>query len=119
MKSLVLRAFISLFGLALGFAAAPSMGQESAMMKDGERVYDHWCAPCHDPGVEQHPGTMALEALYEGEKPAALEDRSDLTPETVRQFVRQGVSIMPFFRKTEISEEDMKALSAYLSKTGR
>lgn len=86
------------------------------MMAEGERVFDHWCAPCHGPNPEHHPGTMALQALYEGEKPAPLEERTDLTPEIVKQFVREGVSIMPFFRKTEISEAELKALGAYLSR---
>jgi mono/diheme cytochrome c family protein len=30
--------------------------------------------------------------------------------------VRRGVSVMPPFRKTEISDEDLNALAAYLSK---
>ncbi len=33
-----------------------------------------------------------------------------------RQFVRKGVSVMPFFRKTEISDTELDALAAFLSK---
>jgi (+)-pinoresinol hydroxylase len=29
--------------------------------------------------------------------------------------VRTGVSVMPFFRKTEISDQELDALAAYLS----
>ena len=80
----------------------------------GKAVYDLWCAPCHAPGPK-HPGTQALEILYKGEKPASLEQRLDLTPELVATFVRTGVSIMPFFRKTEISDQDLADLGAWLA----
>jgi mono/diheme cytochrome c family protein len=82
---------------------------------DGKPVYEKWCAPCHAAGPG-HPGTTALAALYKGAKPAALEERADLTPPVVKQFVRKGVSVMPFFRKTEISDAELDALAAYLSR---
>jgi len=80
----------------------------------GNEVFQNWCAPCHAPGA-RHPGTQALEALYKGAKPAALEQRADLLPELTRAFVRTGVSVMPPFRKTEISDSDLEALAAYLA----
>ena len=80
----------------------------------GRAVFENWCAPCHAPGA-RHPGTQALEVLYKGAKPAALEQRTDLTPELTRAFVRTGVSVMPPFRKTEISDTDLDALAAYLA----
>ena len=36
-------------------------------------------------------------------------------PELTRAFVRTGVSVMPPFRKTEISDADLAALAAYLA----
>jgi len=30
--------------------------------------------------------------------------------------VRRGVSIMPFFRKTEVSDADLAAITAYLTR---
>lgn len=80
----------------------------------GNEVFQYWCAPCHAPGP-RHPGTQALEVLYQGVKPAALEQRTDLVPELTRSFVRTGVSVMPPFRKTEISDADLEALAAYLA----
>lgn len=81
----------------------------------GKVVFDDWCRPCHDVEPRKHPGTAALEVLYKGEKPAALEHRLDLTPELVSFYVRNGVSIMPFFRKTEIDDRELADLGAYLS----
>lgn len=81
----------------------------------GKEVYEHWCSPCHAPGGRKHPGTSALEILYRGEKPAVLEERLDLTPELIELYVRNGVKIMPFFRKTEISDKELVDMGAYLS----
>ena len=85
-------------------------------VEHGKEVFQHWCSPCHAPGARKHPGTGALEILYQGEKPAALEQRTDLTPQLVEVFVRNGVNFMPFFRKTEISDEELADLGAYLSR---
>ena len=52
----------------------------------------------------------------QGRSPALLEDRTDLTAGPVRFFVRRGVSIMPFFRKTEVSDADLDAIAAYLTR---
>jgi mono/diheme cytochrome c family protein len=58
---------------------------------------------------------VALGVKYEGKLPGALEARQDLAPEVVKAFVRTGITVMPFFRKTEISDADLDALAAYLS----
>ena len=84
----------------------------------GRAVFKEWCAGCHSPGPRQ-PGTQALEALYRGKKPAALEQRTDLVPKLTETFVRKGVSVMAPFRKTEISDEELAALAAYLAPRGR
>jgi len=82
----------------------------------GKAVFEQWCAPCHAPGP-YHPGTQALEAKYQGSLPAALQERRDLKASYVRQMVRSGVSVMPFFRKTEISDAALDDLGAYLSQS--
>lgn len=81
----------------------------------GKQVFDQWCAACHAPGARM-PGTTALATKYGPAKPAALEERDDLTPAMVRYFVRRGVSMMPVFRKTEISDAELDALGAYLAR---
>ena len=96
-------------------ATEPVRLAQAAGQNVGQRVYEKWCAPCHAPGPD-HPGTTALAALYKGARPAALVERTDLTAPIVKQFVRHGVSVMPFFRKTEISDAELDALAAFLSK---
>jgi (+)-pinoresinol hydroxylase len=92
--------------------SVPAQQRDSEQL--GRQVFDAWCEPCHGAGPGR-PGTAALEALYGGQRPALLEARTDLVPELTKTFVRNGVSIMPFFRKTEISDEELDALAAYLA----
>jgi mono/diheme cytochrome c family protein len=98
--------------------AARALAQDPATIERGHQVFANWCAPCHAPGPK-HPGTQALEALYKGAKPAPLEQRTDLAPTVTSTFVRTGVSVMPPFRKTEISDADLAALAAYLAPRAR
>jgi mono/diheme cytochrome c family protein len=99
-------------------ASGAARADDEAAVKAGNAVFLKWCAACHASGPG-HPGTTALQALYKGAKPAALEERTDLTPEFIKNFVRHGVSVMAPFRKTEVSDAELAALSAYLTRTKR
>jgi (+)-pinoresinol hydroxylase len=98
---------------ATALLAMTSIAQ--AAEPSGQAVYEHWCAPCHAPGPG-HPGTQSLQMKYDGKIPAVLLDRKDLSPQVVATFVRQGVLLMAPFRKTEINDAELKALSAYVAK---
>lgn len=80
--------------------------------------YQDYCSMCHGEGVGK-PGTMALQAKYKGAEPALLEKRTDLTPELIKTYVRNGISVMPIFRKTEISDADLDAIAAYLTRNNK
>ena len=97
----------------------------------GYLVYAKWCAGCHAPAfhladpaatdklsvVPRLPlGTNLLQQRYKGSVPAALEQRTDLTVGAVQFYVRHGFNAMPAFRKTEISDAELEALSAYLTR---
>src|SRR4029434_1847050 len=81
----------------------------------GAAVFNNWCSACHGKDPRDAAGTASLQFKYQGRTPAALEDRRDLTPQAIRLFVRQGVATMPFSRKTEVSDADLEALTAYLT----
>jgi mono/diheme cytochrome c family protein len=40
----------------------------------------------------------------------------DLPAATVKRWVRHGISVMPQFRKTEISDAELDALAKYLAR---
>jgi mono/diheme cytochrome c family protein len=114
-----MRRAVVVTSIAIAVGAALNLGAraaDQAPAQQGHEVFTKWCAPCHAKGPG-HPGTTALEALYNGSKPAVLEERTDLTPDSVKHFVRNGVSVMPFFRKTEISDVELEALAAYLARS--
>lgn len=96
--------------MALLGLAAPAFGADAS---PGQTVFQHWCLPCHGEGPG-HPGTAALDAKYNGTKPAVLEQRTDLTPPFVKTMVRQGISVMAPFRKSEITDAELDALANYL-----
>ena len=99
----------------LAFGSASTAAEPSDPLATGCAVYAKWCAPCHDPGVI-HPGTNALTVKYKGIKPGVLLEWTDLQPDMVRYLVRHGISVMPQFRKTEISDADLDALAKFLSR---
>jgi mono/diheme cytochrome c family protein len=79
----------------------------------GKQLFDRHCAECHAPG-HGHPGTQRL-GWSRGERSAVLEQRKDLSADYVQAIVRRGLFEMPPFRPTEISEEELAQLSAYLA----
>lgn len=107
---------IFLTGILVLVGAAHSSAQDAALIGKGTQVYDYWCATCHGAGRGK-PGTTALAAKYKGtDRPPVLDERTDLTPQSIRYFTRNGVSIMPMFRKTEVSDSDLDAIVAYLTR---
>ena len=80
--------------------------------------YEKFCSACHGEGVGR-PGTLALQAKYKGAQPALLEKRTDLTPQLIKMYVRNGITVMPTFRKTEISDADLDAIAAYLTRNNK
>jgi mono/diheme cytochrome c family protein len=105
---------IAFVALACGAAA-----QETASVERGRAKFEHSCAPCHGDGIGDDgramlPGTDALRIKYQGSLPALLERRTDLNAEAIRTFVRRGTWSMPPFRPTEVTEQDIQDLAAYL-----
>lgn len=101
-------------GAITGFSL-PALGADTVK---GQTVFQHWCQPCHGAGPG-HPGTAALEVKYNGTLPPLIEERKDLTADTIKLFVRQGISVMAPFRKSEITDADLDALTSYLASTAK
>lgn len=113
-KSMPPVAFFIALMVALTAAVRADSPPDRTPAPSGKAVYEHWCAPCHAPGPG-HPGTQSLQLKYDGKVPAVLLDRTDLSPQAVAVFVRQGVLLMAPFRKTEITDAQLAALSAYVA----
>ena len=128
MKSVSAR-FVVAIGLIFvtGAATAQEASRSSAWTRtttksEGEPKgyvqFQNYCSMCHGEGPGQ-PGTMALQAKYKGAQPALLSQRTDLTPQLIKLYVRNGISIMPIFRKTEISDADLDLIADYLTRNNK
>ncbi len=117
-----MKTVIAIMGAAtvLSGVAAPAIAADAGQVAVGKEKFDYWCDTCHagDPREAGRylPGTASLNAKYSGSRPGALVDRTDLLPPYVELVIRKGTEGMPFFRKTEISDTEMKAIAAYLSR---
>jgi len=103
---------------ALAVAAAAILVAGSASAQDGpahpgKTVFDKWCTPCHGDGPGK-PGTTVLRNRYDDSIPALLEERTDMTGEFLATFVREGIGVMPPFRKTEITDDELQSMIDYL-----
>jgi len=126
LRASVVTASMVLMG-APAFGAGPAVSwilfpepasSQSAAAQAGKVDFLHACAVCHAAQADR-PGTMSLQFKYAGRLPAALEQRTDLTPEMVTYYVRHGIAMMPSFRKTELSDAQVAAIAAYLSRKGK
>ena len=114
----------AMFAVALLAGAQAAAAQDASTVANGKALFTRLCAACHgadrsDQGRAMLPGTDALRIKYKGQLPALLERRTDLTPELIRTFVRRGTWSMPPFRKTEISDAEIDAVSAYIADAAR
>jgi mono/diheme cytochrome c family protein len=116
--------------LGLLVAATVALAQQPSQVQKGHELFEKWCAGCHnpDPALEKHggglvgrvyAGTYTLEQRYHGTEPAALEQRTDLNAAYIRRIVRQGRNVMPRTRKTELSDADLDAVVAYLTRNNK
>lgn len=117
-------------GLAFVLSAAMAGRADAADEVRGKAVFDVFCVGCHAAarpgGGGALAGTFVLQERYQGKVPAALEERPDLAPAFIKNAVRRGVAtpkkpdapgtIMPPIRKTEITDEDLDNLVAYLTR---
>jgi (+)-pinoresinol hydroxylase len=105
-----------LFAAIAGSVALAAAGAAlSAQEQQGKRLYDRTCIYCHGPGLW---ATNRIAKRLDKDH-ALLENRTDLSADGIRAIVRSGVGSMPPLRKTELSDADVDAIAAYLTRTAR
>ena len=114
MKTIITGALLS------AFVATQARAADTTLIEQGKAAFAYHCAACHGTqlisGNQQLPGTQALTVKYNGKQPGALEQRTDLSPQLGKTFVRTGVSVLPFFRKPLVTDAELDAIAAYLSR---
>lgn len=123
--ALTMAALLATGGVALAQGTAPApIRQIERADTPGRVLFQHQCAPCHGtgPGADgaaMLPGTAALAAKYQGQRPAPLELRSDLPAPVLRVFVRRGSGAMPAFRPSELTNAQIDQIADYIAATAR
>jgi mono/diheme cytochrome c family protein len=119
----MLAALVLLLGVAF---ARTGVADETPDVAAGHQLFNKWCYGCHAPSIKHAPdasllnsvvaGTYTLQQRYQGSKPAALEERTDLAPALIQSVVRHGLNLMPRTRKTEVSDAELAQIVAYLTR---
>jgi (+)-pinoresinol hydroxylase len=108
------------WALLVALAATPVYAADTGTISTGKIAFEDHCWACHGrervANDQMMPGTASLALRYQGALPPALEDRTDLAPDFIKYTVRHGVAVMPFFRKTMLSDQDLNSIAAYLSR---
>lgn len=100
----------------------PDAAVTDPLVRRGKTLFDGHCRTCHGAAPTAvsrgfYPGTYALQQRYQGKLPAALEERTDLSADRVVTVVRHGGGgFMPPIRPTELNDDELKAVAAYLSR---
>lgn len=100
--------------LTLASASAPAQTAPlTAKQEEGRKLFRSTCFYCHSENVW---GTFAIERRR-GASDAVLEKRTDLVPEFLKSVVRNGLGSMPAYRRTELTDAEVDAIIAYLTRT--
>ncbi len=92
-------------------------GNRLASGRDGKAVFEHQCGACHLAGG-MGTNLLTVQRIKAGETPdkGMLTNRTDLTPDYVKQVVRAGKSAMPPQTKVDITDAELDSVAAYLGK---
>lgn len=82
----------------LAVAVFLQTGQAAEKERNGEAVYQKTCKYCHEAGVGPELRSRLLPAVY------------------TTQVVRHGNRAMPAFRPTEISEQELERVAAFIER---
>lgn len=97
-------------------AEQPS-GNRLASGRDGKAVFEHQCGACHLAGG-MGTNLLTVQRIKAGETPdkGMLTNRTDLTPDYVKQVVRIGKNAMPPQTKVDITDAELDSVALYLGK---
>jgi len=113
--NLVFGSLVAIVSVACVVAQETASSDREAMIAEGREVFVRRCEYCHGEGP-QKGGTMALQGRYQDAVPGLLDQRTNLPAEYIRQIVRTNTAGMTPIRITEVSEQELDALIAYLTR---
>lgn len=84
---------------------------------DGKVLFEYHCGYCHLTGG-MGTNLLTKQRMMAGEPPekGLLANRTDLTPDYVKQVVRHGKNAMPPQTRVDLTDPELEAVAAYLGK---
>lgn len=84
---------------------------------DGKTLFEYHCGYCHLTGG-MGTNLLTKQRMAAGEPPekGLLANRTDLTPDYVKQVVRHGKNAMPPQTRVDLTDPELDAVAAYLGK---
>jgi mono/diheme cytochrome c family protein len=108
--------FLLAFGaLVAGAAHADESRSLSPLQQEGKALFEATCVYCHNP---RGWGTERLKTRLPEER-SVLVDRTDLEPVYIRAVVRNGLISMPAYTPTDLSDAQIDAVAAYLTRNNQ
>ena len=95
--------------IAAALIAVPLAASAQPAALDGRALFHSRCGMCHE------AGGMGTGLLARRVQPAELEKRAKLSPDYVFQYARRGLGNMPPILPGDVSDPELKAISAYLA----
>lgn len=108
----IIVAALALAGAARAQAPAHDADRLAAV-QDGQARFEQRCAVCHAPGGM---GANVLAGRL-GPAKSILAERTDLKAPYVLYVVRHGLSAMPRLSRVEVTDPELKAIAAYLTRS--
>jgi cytochrome c5 len=92
-------------------------GNRLASGREAKAVFEHQCGACHLAGG-MGTNLLTKQRMLAGEPPekGLLVNRTDLTPDYVKQVVRNGKNAMPAQTRVDITDAELEEVAAYLGK---
>ena len=106
------RLILAVAALSAATAVHAQTQIKSADLERGEALFHHTCFVCHAQGA---PAAAVL-AKRLGPDKSLLAQRTDLAPAYIRNAVRRGIGSMPWMTRVEVTDADLAAIAAYLTR---
>jgi mono/diheme cytochrome c family protein len=105
--------WLAMLAAALALSAVGAARAADAPSPDGQALFRQRCGICH---FEHGFGANILGRRVGVDK-SLLENRTDLEAPYIHTSVRLGVGSMPRFTKVELSDAELRAITAYLRRS--
>ena len=104
---------LCLAAIVSGLSLAAEPQALSVRQDEGMQAFRARCGYCH---LERRTGTLMLERRL-GKEQALLEQRTNLEAGYIRSVVRGGLKSMPALTRVDVTDAELDAIGAYLTRT--